>query len=133
MTEDQTLSNVLAGVRAAVDRRGAQPVVLDVRRLSGVTDYYVIVSGSSDRRVQAIAEGVLEALGERGVRPLGVEGIAEGRWALVDYGDWVLHVFYEELRGYYDLEGLWFDAPRVELPADTPESSPAHPAVRAQS
>lgn len=127
MAEEETLSNVLAGVRAAVDKRGDHPVVLDVRRLSGVTDYYLIVSGSSDRRVQAIAQGVLESLGERGVRPMGVEGISDGRWALVDFGDWVVHVFYEELRGYYDLEGLWFDAPRVEIPAEILEPSPASP------
>lgn len=127
MAEDETLSNVLAGVRAAVDRRGANPVVLDVRRLSGVTDYYLIVSGSSDRRVQAIAQAVLEALGERGVRPLGVEGISDGRWALVDFGSWVVHVFYEELRGYYDLEGLWFDAPRVEIPPEILEAGPGRP------
>jgi ribosome-associated protein len=121
MADDLTLDNALACVSAAVERRAANPVVLDVRKLSGVTDYYVIVSGSSDRRVQAIAEGVLEALGARGKRPLGVEGVAEGRWALLDFGDIVVHVFYEELRAYYDLESLWFDAPRVELPREVLE------------
>ena len=118
MADDSTLPNVFECVRAAADRRGANPVVLDVRRLSGVTDYYLVVSGSSDRRVQAIGEAILEAMAELGVRPLGVEGLREGRWVVVDYGAWVVHAFYEELRTYYDLEGLWFDAPRVEVPPE---------------
>lgn len=118
MADDTTLDNILACVRAAVEKRGADPVVLDVRTLSGVTDFYLIVSASSDRRVQAVAAAILETMGERGARPLGVEGMSEGRWVLVDFGDWVAHVFYEELRGYYDLEGLWFDAPRIPIPAD---------------
>ena len=129
MADDPTLDNVLACVSAAVERRAANPVVLDVRKLSGVTDYYVIVSGSSDRRVQGIAEGVLEALGKRGKRPLGVEGVAEGRWALLDFGDIVVHVFYEELRAYYDLESLWFDAPRVPLPPQVLEPPTARAGV----
>lgn len=118
MADDSTLALLFECVRAAADRRGSNPVLLDVRRLSGVTDYYLVVSGSSDRRVQAIGDGILEAMAERGVRPLGVEGLKEGRWVVLDYGEWVVHAFYEELRGYYDLEGLWFDAPRVEVPAE---------------
>lgn len=118
MADASTLENVFVCARAALERRGSDVVVLDVGRLSGVTDCYLLVSGSSDRRVQAIAQGMLEALGERGVRPLGVEGMAEGRWVLVDFGDFVAHVFYEEVRAHYDLEGLWFDAPRVALPPE---------------
>lgn len=118
MTEDATLETVMACVGAALDKRGADPVVLDVRKLSGVTDYYLIVSGSSDRRVQTIAEAVLDSAAEGGRKPLGVEGLREGRWVLLDFGDWVAHVFYEEVREFYDLEGLWFDAPRVEIPRE---------------
>lgn len=125
MADDPTLENVLCCVRAALEKRGSDAVVLDVGRLSGVTDYYLLVSGSSDRRVQAIAGAMLEAMGARGIRPLGVEGMGEGRWVLIDFGAWVAHVFYEGLRGYYDLEGLWFDAPRVAIPRDVLTASPA--------
>ncbi|GAB4253931.1 MAG: ribosome silencing factor [Deferrisoma sp.] len=103
---------------AAAEKRGADLAVLDVRKLAGFTDYFLIVSGSSDRRVQSIAEGVLDAMKERGVRPLGVEGIREGRWALLDFGDWVVHVFYEDVRQEFGLEDLWFDAPRVPVPGE---------------
>jgi ribosome-associated protein len=118
MTETSPLESIFLCAAAAVEKRGERPVILDVRKLSGVADYFLIVSGSSDRRVQTIAEAVIETMKERGVRPLGVEGLREGRWVLVDFGDWVAHVFYEELREFYDLEALWFDAPRVGLPED---------------
>jgi ribosome-associated protein len=120
MSETDTLARVFSGARAALEKRAENPIVLDVRTLSGVADYFLIVSGSSDRRVQTIAEAVLETMKAQGVRPMGVEGLREGRWVLVDFGDWVVHVFYEELRGYYDLEGLWFDAPRLPVPEETP-------------
>lgn len=125
MPDPSTLENVFACARAAIEKRGSDVVVLDVSRLSGVTDYYLLASGSSDRRVQAIAQGMLEKMGEKGVRALGVEGLNEGRWVLVDFGDWVAHVFYEEVRSHYDLEGLWFDAPRVPLPPEVTAPVPA--------
>jgi ribosome-associated protein len=118
MTEDATLEHLFAGAKAAADKRATDLVALDVRGLSSFTDYFLIASGSSDRRVQAIADAVVDAMKERGLRPLGKEGTREGRWVLVDFGDWVVHVFYEDVRGFYDLEGLWFDAKRVELPAE---------------
>jgi ribosome-associated protein len=118
MTEEPTLDHVFACARAAADKRGTDLMILEVGELSSFTDYFLLVSGSSDRRVQTIAEGVIQAMKERGVRPSGVEGLRDGRWVLVDYGDWVVHVFYEEVRGFYDLEGLWFDAARVEPPPE---------------
>ena len=121
MAPDPTLESVMACARAAADKRATSPVVLDIRGLSGFADYFLIVSGSSDRRVQAIAEAMLAAMEERGRRPIGLEGMREGRWVLVDFGDWVAHVFYEEVREFYDLEGLWFDAPRIEIPAEVTE------------
>ncbi len=121
MTQVSTLEQVLACARAAADKRATDILVLDVRRLSSFTDYFLIASGSSDRRVQAIAEGVIEAMGKLGRRPLGAEGVREGRWALLDFGDWVVHVFYEDARRMFDLEGLWFDAERLELPEDVLE------------
>ncbi|RMG85565.1 MAG: ribosome silencing factor [Candidatus Dadabacteria bacterium] len=118
MTDEEILERVMICAAAAAEKRGADLAVLDVRKLAGFTDYFLIVSGSSDRRVQSIAEGVLDAMKERGVRPLGVEGIREGRWALLDFGDWVVHVFYEDVRQEFGLEDLWFDAPRVPVPEE---------------
>jgi ribosome-associated protein len=128
MADNSTLDNILSCAQVALETRGSDIVVLDVGKLSSVTDYYLLVSGSSDRRVQSIAQAMLEKMGERGVRPLGVEGLREGRWVLVDFGDWVAHIFYEELREYYDLEGLWFDAPRVQVPKEV--SAPARSSAR---
>ena len=88
MTETSALDNVFACAKAAVDRKAGDLRVLDVRGLSSFTDYFLIASGSSDRRVQSIAEAVVEAMKERGIRPLGVEGVREGRWALIDFGEW---------------------------------------------
>ena len=118
MSETGILDRVLDCARVAADKRGTDVVVLDVGKMSSFTDYFLIVSGSSDRRVQTIAESIVQAMKEQGVSPLGVEGLRDGRWALVDFGAWVVHVFYEEARGVFDLEEFWFDAPRVELPDD---------------
>jgi ribosome-associated protein len=132
MTETSALENVFACAKAAADRKAGDLRVLDVRGLSSFTDYFLIASGSSDRRVQSIAEAVVEAMKERGIRPLGVEGVREGRWALIDFGEWVVHVFYEDLRAFYDLEGLWFDARPVEIPDEVLglQSAPAAGARR---
>lgn len=121
MTEETTLDRVFACARVAADKRGADLVILDVREHSNFTDYFLIVSGSSDRRVQTIAEAVLDKMKQSGVRALGTEGLREGRWALLDFGDWVVHVFYEDVRALFDLEGLWFDAERIEIPSDVLE------------
>lgn len=118
MTEDPILDLVFECARVAADKRGTDLVVLDLRKLASFTDFFLLVSASSDRRVQTIAEAAVQAMKERGVSPLGTEGLREGRWALVDFGDFVLHVFYEEARGQFDLEGFWFDAKRVEIPAE---------------
>ena len=105
-------------VQAAIDKKGLQPVVLDVRDRVSYTDFIVLISGRSDRHVQALAEAVLQAFADRKRKPLGVEG-ARGQWTLIDFGDIVVHVFHHPMREYYDLEGLWCDAPRVAL--DLPE------------
>jgi ribosome-associated protein len=128
MSETGILDRVLACARVAADKRGTEITVLDVGKMSSFTGYFLIVSGSSDRRVQTIAESIVQAMKEQGVRPLGVEGLREGRWALIDFGDWVVHVFYEEARGVFDLEEFWFDAPRVELPGDLYPTGGATPA-----
>ena len=97
------------------DRKAVDALVLDLRGLSGATDYFIIVSGTSDTHVRGMAEHLLEALNPRGVRPHHVEGLAQGRWVLLDYVDFVVHVFHPELREFYQLERLWADAPVVAV------------------
>jgi ribosome-associated protein len=96
----------------ALDRKAADVVVLDLREISSVTDYFVICTGRSDVHVRAIVERIETALAERGQRPSAREGIAHGAWALLDYGDVVIHVFQPDSRAFYDLERLWSQAPR---------------------
>lgn len=103
-------------VAAVEERKAADGLVLDLRHLSDAADYFVIVSGTSDTHVRAIAEHVIDTLQAAGVRPYMVEGLAQGRWVLVDYVDFVVHVFHPTLRAFYQLEGLWGDAPLRRLP-----------------
>lgn len=115
----------LRAVTAALDKKALEPVLLDVRELASYTDYILIVSGRSDRQVQAIGEGVTQALALEKLRAIGREGHREGQWTLLDFGDVVVHVFYHQMRDYYDLESLWSDAPRVKL--DVPPEARAQP------
>jgi ribosome-associated protein len=110
----------LTATRGALDHKALEPALLDVRNATSYTDYILLVSGRSDRQVQAVADGVVEAMLAEGVKPLGVEGDSQGHWVLLDFGDVVVHVFYHPLREFYDLEGLWLDATRVplEVPPD---------------
>lgn len=99
---------------AALDRKAQDVVLLDVRGLTSLADWFVLASGRSDTQVRAIAEAVEEACRARGRRPLDVEGLRHGQWVLLDYGDVVAHVFYGPVREFYDLERLWSRAPRTE-------------------
>jgi len=103
------------GAAAAADKRATDIVALDLRKISSVTDYFVICSGSSDTNVRAIADAVREKLKETGVRPFGVEGHRDGTWILMDYIDFVFHIFQIEKRAAFSLEDLWKDAARVPL------------------
>jgi ribosome-associated protein len=100
-------------IDALVDRKAVDPVVLDLRGLCAATDYFVIVSGTSDAHVRGMADHLVAALAPRGVAPHHVEGLAQGRWVLLDYVDFVVHLFHPELRDFYQLERLWGDAPVV--------------------
>jgi ribosome-associated protein len=100
-------------VDALLDRKAIDPVVLDLRGLSSATDYFVIVSGTSDAHVRGMAEHLVTALAPAGVEPHHVEGLQQGRWVLLDYVDFVVHVFHPELRDFYQLERLLGDAPVV--------------------
>ena len=96
----------------AAERKALDIVVIDLTGRSSVTDYFVLATGRSDVQVQAICERVVEGLRERNERPLAVEGLENGQWALLDYGDVVVHVFQKATRELYDLERLWAEAPR---------------------
>jgi len=99
-------------------------VLLDVSRFSSFADYFIICSGKSGRQVQGIAENIETELKTMGIKPLGTEGKREGHWVLMDYGDVIIHVFYEPVRCFYDLESLWSEAPRVEWEQGPNENMP---------
>ena len=101
-------------VKAALGRKAFDLVVLDVRVLTSVADAFIICSGRSNRQVTAIAEFIQTELKKVGKKPLNVEGKKEGLWVLLDYGHVIIHVFYESVRHFYDLEGLWMDAKRIK-------------------
>lgn len=105
----------LVGVNAAIEKKALDIVLLNLKGIVSYADYSLICSGRSDRQVQAIAQSIETELKKLGHRALGVEGTNQGRWVLIDYGDLVVHVFQESVRKFYDLEGLWLDAPRVEI------------------
>ena len=103
-------------IQAALGKKATDLVVLDVRKLSSIADVFIICSGRSNRQVAAIAEHIQVKLKKHGITPLSVEGKKEGHWVLLDYGHVIIHVFYEPVRSFYDLEGLWIDAKRIETP-----------------
>lgn len=102
-------------VRTLVARKGQEPVILEVKGICAFADYFIICSGGSRRQVLTLARYLEEALDQVGVKPLGVEGLQEGNWVLLDYNDVVIHLFIQVFRDFYDLEGLWAEAPRVSL------------------
>jgi len=104
---------VREAVTAALDRKAIDLRVLDLSGIVTFTDYFLVCSGASERQVQAIAKAVEKRLRDSGSRPLHEEGVRHGWWALLDYGEFVLHIFTREKRDYYGLEDLWADAPDV--------------------
>jgi ribosome-associated protein len=104
-------------VDAALDVKAEDVVALDVQALSSFADVFVVATGRSDRQVRSIADAIEQAAKKAGAPPLGIEGVAEGRWVLIDLDDVIVHVFTPKTREHYDLERLWADAPRLALPA----------------
>ncbi len=121
MTDSGELAQRAA--RAASSKQGEATVILDLRDLLTITDYFVITSGSSDRQVDTLAEEIVRTLKESGVRPVREERDAQARWILLDFVDFVVHVFRQEERDYYRLENLWGDAPRLEWEEEAKASS----------
>jgi len=112
VTDPGQLASLAA--RAASSKQGEVIVVLDVRDLITITDYFVIVSGTSDRQVKTIADEVVKTLKEQGTRPVRREGEPAAGWMLLDFVDFVVHVFSQEQRDYYRLDNLWTDAPMLD-------------------
>ncbi|MGF1467906.1 MAG: ribosome silencing factor [Sandaracinaceae bacterium] len=111
------LALAVAGV--AVDRKALKVEIIDVEGKVDYADFIVVMSGRSDRQVAALAKNVEGDVKTRtGQRCLSLEGLPKATWVLMDFGDVIVHIFHEDMRGYYDLEGLWIDAPRVPVPLD---------------
>ena len=114
MAQDQVAQWAVAAARAADDKQGRDTVILEVGQVLAITDYFVITSAGNDRLVKTIAETVEERVAaDGGPKPLRSEGFDDLRWVLLDYGDFVVHVFLDETRDYYELERLWSDVPRL--------------------
>ena|SRR5688572_28026793 len=109
---------ITTALRAASEKKAIDTVVLDLREIASFTDFFVIVSGSNERQVQAISDAVSETLKKNGSAAARVEGYKTAEWILLDYGDFVVHVFDEKARKFYDLERLWRESKRVALPAE---------------
>lgn len=112
---DERISMAL---NAAADKKALDIVMLDLREIASFTDYFVIASGTNERQVQAIADGVVDTLKKAGTPAARIEGYKTAEWILLDYGDFVVHVFDDKARKFYDLERLWRESKRVEVPAD---------------
>jgi ribosome-associated protein len=122
---DEVRPLALEAVAAALEKKAERPTLLDVRQLSSYADYVLLLSGESERQLDAVVRAIEERLRTHGKRPRGVEAAGETGWILLDFGDLVVHVFLPETRDFYDLEGLWADAPRVSLPQPRGEPRPA--------
>jgi len=103
-------------IKAASEKKAKNLVVLDVADLTSIADVFIICSGKSNRQVNAIADSIVANLKKQKIKPLSVEGTGAGHWVLLDYGHVIIHVFYEPVREFFDLEGLWVDAKRIPTP-----------------
>ena len=113
--QSDATKTVLQCTNAALDKKAKNLIILKVKELSSFTDYFIICSGTSDRQVKGIATSIEETLKKAGVLPLGIEGKDSGNWILMDYGDVIIHIFYEPTREFYDIERLWSDIPGMTV------------------
>jgi ribosome-associated protein len=110
-----TAELVKVAASAAMEKKASDLVRLDLRDVASFTEYFLIATGTSTRQVQAICDAIEQALRQRGKRPLHIEGYGNAEWVLLDYGDFIVHVFTAASRKFYDLERLWRDAGRLEI------------------
>lgn len=120
-------AQVQRAIAAAQDRKASDVVVMDLRPAHGFADFFLIVTGQNTRQIKAIADSIQESLAERGMKPAHVEGYDRAGWILLDYFDFIVHIFSPETRAFYSLERLWGSAERIEIP------EPAPPAAAKQS
>ncbi len=125
---DEAKKIAIAVAVAALDKKAERVEIVDIGEKVDYADYLVVMTGRSDRQVLAIASGIEESVKKSaGIRTRGREGLPAGHWVLMDLGDVIVHIFLDEARKYYDLEGLWMDAPRVPTPAFVPQGAPGIP------
>lgn len=117
-------------VKAVLDKKALNVVALDVHDLTSIADVFIICSGRSNRQVNAISESIQRQLKKHKIKPLNVEGTRDGHWMLLDYGHVIIHVFYEPVREFYDLEGLWIDAQRLVTPSLKKAADGTKPSTR---
>ena len=122
---------ILLALSAASDKKAINSVVLDLREIASFTDYFLITSGANERQVQAISDEIVERLKKTGTAAARVEGYKTAEWILLDYGDFVVHIFDEQARKFYDLERLWRESQRVELPPEL--ASEVNSSLRSES
>ena len=121
-------SEIERAIAAADDKKADDVVLLDLRKAAGFADYFLICSGGNPRQIRAIADAIMEALAADGAKPAHVEGYQRSEWILLDYFDFIVHIFSPETRLFYSLERLWGNAERVEIPAAPPPIGPQPPA-----
>lgn len=102
-------------ITAVTEKKAETVVLLDVRGLTSIADAFLLCCGNSSRQVSALGDHIVRTLKKQGIKPLSTEGEGEGRWILIDYGNIIIHVFYESVRTFYDIEGLWSDAVRIDI------------------
>lgn len=117
-----SLERAIKCAHCALDKKGVDVKVLEIAKISSIADYLVLATGMSDKQVQAIADSVRKGLKKFG-KAQDIEGLREGKWVVIDYGDVLVHIFVDELRHYYDLDRLWGDAPVVAIPEPPPTPS----------
>ena len=104
--------------RVALQKKPKDPLLLDVSHSCSFADFFLILSGTSTRQTQALSDHLEETLRKKGIRLRGIEGVETGQWILMDYDEVIVHIFFESVRGFYDLEGLWMDSPRLPILAN---------------
>ena len=116
--KNDTKKRVILCVNAALEKKAKNIIILNMQKVTSFADYSIVCSGNSDRQVQSIAQAIEENMKKNGFLPLGIEGERTAQWILMDYADIIVHVFYEPVRDFYDMERLWSDAPRMEIDND---------------
>jgi ribosome-associated protein len=102
--------------RVALQKKPRDPLLLEVKESCSFADFFLILSGTSTRQTQALSGHLEETLRKQGIRLRGIEGVETGQWILMDYDEVIVHIFFESIRGFYDLEGLWLESPRLPIP-----------------